>query len=77
MQSMPPGWTAFCLGEPLHILKPGETVQLDVQVEEMVPQPGESDLLPFTLRAWLPGAPATDVYATFHVSAAAAARTQQ
>jgi len=75
MQSMPPGWMALCLGEPIFILKPGETVQIDVQVEEMVRQASESDLLPFTLRAWLPGASAADVFATFHVSASAAART--
>ena len=72
---MPPRWMAFCLGEPIHILKPGETVRIAVQVEEMVPQSGESDLLPFTLRAWLPGAPAADIYSTFHVSVATAALT--
>jgi hypothetical protein len=69
MQSVPPGWMALCLGEPAHIIKPGEAVQIDVQVEEMIPQSGEYDLLPFTLRAWLPGAPAADVFSTFHVSA--------
>jgi len=69
LQSMPPGWMALCLGEPTHIIKPGEAVQIEVQVEEMVPQTNEYDLLPFTLRACLPGAPAADVFSTFHVSA--------
>jgi len=67
--SLPDGWMALRLGKPIRILKPGESVTVEIQVERMVVADVPREPLPFSVWASLPGTDITAVATTFYVEA--------
>jgi len=67
--SVPAGWMALLLDDPVLVLRAGESKECTIQIERMVPWRHEASLS-FTVRAGLPGSDLPDTTNTFLVDVA-------